>query len=104
MSVFGGYTKVRPYAVISLDCSAALTDSAQGAVTVLGESVSTWLANSITIILLGGNTVSFRLDDSSGGLITASDGLTVAGIPFSEIYWTVTAGAGTAQIIIAWID
>ncbi len=104
MSVFGGYTKVKPYAVISLDCSAALADSAQGAVTITGVSTTNWVANTITIISLNGNTVSFKLDSSSNGSITASDGLTVNRISFSEIYWTVSAGAGTAQILIAWVD
>jgi len=104
MTVFGGYTKVRPYATISLDCSAAATDSAQGAVTILGTSTTNWIANTITFISLAGNTVTFKLDDSDAGSITASDGLTVTGIPFSEIYWTITAGAGNAEVILAWVD
>ena len=103
MTVFGGTTKVQPYAVISLDCSASITDSAQGAIILNGVSTTSWMANSITIVSLGGNTVSFRLGSTSNGLITASDGLSLNGIPFDEIYWTVVAGSGTAEIVIAWV-
>jgi len=104
MTVFEGFTKVQPYAVIDLDVTVARTDTAQGPITLLGESVSDWMANTITLFSLGGDTVNFRLDDATAGSIPASDGMKVEGIPFTEIYWT-TAGLGaTAYILIAWVD
>ena len=98
-------TKIQPYAVISLDLSTARSDLAQGAVTLRGSSVSTWKANTITILTLGGGSLSFRLDKSTNDEIDASDGLKVEGSIFREIYWTNTAQAGiTAKIYLAWVD
>ncbi len=98
-------TKVQPNATISLALDAARSDGAQGALTILGEAVANWKANSITFISLGGGALQFRLNDDDAGLITASDGLKVEGIPFTEIYWTHAAQAGiTAEIFVAWVD
>jgi len=104
MSIFGGPTKVKPYAIITMDASVERDDTAQGAIEILGETVEEWVANTLTILDLAGNTLTFKLDDPLAGDIPASDGLKVEGIPFSEIYWTNTAGAGDMIILIAWVD
>ncbi len=104
MAVFSGATKVQPYAIITLNAATVRADTAQGAITLLGESVSGWKANSITILDLGGNTLSFKLDDDVAGEIPASDGLKIEGIPFTEIYWTNAAGAGNMKIFITWVE
>lgn len=98
-------TKIQPYAVISLDLSTARDTLAQGAITLRGVSVGTWIANTITILTLGGGSLSFRLDKSSNDEIDASDGLKVEGNIFREIYWYNTAQAGkTAEVYLAWVD
>jgi hypothetical protein len=104
MAVFGGPTKVKPYAIITLDASVARSATAQGAITILGETVEEWIANTITVLDLAGNTLTFNLDDPLAGDIPASDGLKEEGIPFSEIYWTNAGGAGDIIIQIAWVD
>jgi uncharacterized membrane protein len=104
-SEVGFLTALKPYAIISLDLTSARADGAQGAVTVLGAPVSNWKANTITILDLGGGTLDFKLDDSTAGLVPAQDGLTISGVPFTEIYWTNAAQVGvTVTIFVAWID
>ena len=84
------------YDVISLDLGTTRTDLAQG----LTKKI-----NSITILDLGGGTLSFKLNASSNDSITASDGLKIDGIPVTEIYWTNVLQAGvTAIIFIVWVD
>jgi len=104
MAVFSGATKVQPYTVIELDASVVRADTAQGAITLLGETVSTWKANSITVLDLGGNTLTFRLDSDVASSIPASDGLKIEGVSFTEVYWTNGAGAGTIYIFITWVE
>ena len=98
-------SKIRPYAVISLDLATARTDLAQGAITLRGASVSPWVANTITILSLGGGSLSFKLNDSDNDSIDASDGLKVEGCVFTGIYWTNTAQPGlTATVFVAGVD
>jgi len=98
-------TKVRPYTQITLDLTNPRANAAQGTVAILGNAVDAWKANTITFLSLGGGTLSFRLNNSAAGLITASDGLRVEGEVFSEIYWTHSAQVGkAAEIHIAWVD
>ncbi len=98
-------TKIQPYAVISLDLGTARTLLAQGAVTLRGVSVGTWRANTITVLTLGGGTLSFRLDKNTNDSIDASDAFKVEGITLRDIFWTNTAQVGkTAKILIAWVD
>lgn len=84
------------YNVISLALDNARTDVAQGLTTKL---------NTLTILTLGGGTLSARLNSASNDLITLSNGLKIEGIPITEIYWTNTAQPGvTAKVFVAWID
>jgi len=95
-------TKIQPYAVITL-AAGALADSAQGAITLRGESVATWRANSITVLALAGGTLSFRLDKDNNDSIVASAGLKVEGSIFRDIFWT-KAALTDAKIFVAWVD
>ena len=95
-------TKIQPYAVITLAVG-ALADSAQGAITLRGESVATWRANSITVMALAGGTLSFKLDKDTNDSIDASAALKVEGSIFRDIFWTKEA-ATTATIFLAWVD
>lgn len=98
-------TKILPYAVITLDLSTARTNLAQGAITLRAVSVGTWKANTITILTLGGGSLSFRLDKNTNDSIDASDNLKVEGVTLRDIFWTNTAQAGkTAKIFLAWVD
>ena len=98
-------TKIRPYAIISLDLTGARTNGAEGAITLRGDAVSPWVANTITILDLDGGSLDFRLGDVQNDAVTAEDGLKVEGGPFREIYWTNSAQAGkTAKIFVAWVD
>ncbi len=88
----------RQYApnVISLLLTTARAAEAEGLTSKI---------NTLTILTLGGGTLSFRLNSATADLIPASDGLKIEGIPITEIYWTHTAQAGiTAEIFTAWID
>jgi len=97
-------TKIQPYAVISLDLTTARTDLAQGAITLRGEDVSPWKANTLTVLDLGGGDLSFKLGDSDNDSIPGSDGLKIEGGPFREIYWTNTVVGTTAKVYMAWVD
>lgn len=84
------------YDVISLDLTSARSDSAQG----LTKKI-----NSITVISLGGGTLSAKLNSSSNKSITLADNMKIEGIPITDILWTNAAQAGvTASIFIVWID
>lgn len=97
-------TKIQPYAVISLDLGTARSNLAQGAITLRGISVGSWIANTMTVLTLGGGSLSFRLDKSDNDEIDASDGLKLEGNVFWEIYWTNTAQVGkTAEIYLSWV-
>lgn len=98
-------TKIRPYAVISLALDGARADSAQGAITLEGVSKATWKINTLTVITLGGGTLSVKLNSSSGDSITLSDAFKIEGSIIDELYWTNAAQAGkTAEIYAAWVD
>ena len=98
-------TKIQPYAIISLDLSSARTNGAEGAITLRGDVVSPWKANTITVLDLDGGSLDYRLGDAQNDAVTAEEGLKVEGGPFREIYWTNAAQAGkTAKIIVAWVD
>lgn len=97
-------TKIQPYSIIDLTVAmGALADSAQGAITLRGASVSIWKANSITVLALAGGTLSFKLDKNTNDSISASSGLKVEGSIFGDIFWTKEA-ATTATIFVAWVD
>ena len=103
MMSFG--TKIRPYAIISLLLTGARSDSAQGAITLEGVSKATWKINTLTVITLGGGSLSVKLNRSSGDSITLSDGFKIEGVQIAELYWTNAAQAGlTAKILAAWVD
>ncbi|MDP2217215.1 MAG: hypothetical protein Q8J68_08020 [Methanolobus sp.] len=98
-------TKIRPYAVLSLSLAGARADSAQGVITLVGVSKATWKINTLTVITLGGGTLSVKLNSSSGDSITLSDGFKIEGILIDELYWTNSAQVGkTAEIFAAWAD
>lgn len=98
-------TKIQPYAVISLNLGTARNEVSQGSITIRGTAISTWIANSITFLTLGGGSLSFKLDQSTNDSIDASDGLKVDGVMFRDIIWTNTAQAGkTAKIFVAQVD
>lgn len=82
--------------VISLDLTTARSDLAEG----LTKKI-----NSLTVLSLGGGTLSVKLNSNSGDSISLSDGHKIDGIPLTELYWTNTAQAGlTATIFIVWVD
>lgn len=84
------------YDVISLLLTGARSDKAQG----LTKKI-----NTLTIITLGGSSLSVKLNASTNNSITLSDGFKIEGIPISELYWTHIAQAGlTAKVFVAWID
>lgn len=98
-------SKIRPYAVITLDLGSARTDAAQGSITLRGVALGTWRVNTLTILTLGGGTLSARLNDTSNDLIPISNGQKIEGIPITEIYWTNEAQADlTAKVFAAWVD
>lgn len=98
-------TKIQPYAAISLDLGDARSDLAEGSISLRGEDVSPWVANTITVMDLDGGELSFKLGDTDNDSIDGSDGFKVEGNPFREIYWTNTAQAGlTAKVYVAWVD
>jgi hypothetical protein len=97
--------KVLPNSIISISLEDVRVNEAQGALTICGEAVADWIANSITVISLDGGSLSVRLDDTLSGRIELSDGMTIAGEVFTELYWTNTGQEGlTAQIHVAWVD
>ena len=97
--------KIQPYAVISLDLGDARDDLAEGSITLRGSAVSSWKANTITVLDLDGGSLSFKLNDSDNDSIDGSDGLKIEGNILREIYWTNTAQAGkTATVYLAWVD
>lgn len=97
-------TRVTPYAIISLALDDARDSAAQNDLTVEGETISDWVANTITILTLDGGSLDFALSQL-GADIPASDGLKVEGVRFSNIYWTHGAQPGlTAVIFVAWVD
>ncbi len=97
-------TKIQPYYIKDITAAmGALADSAQGVITLRGESVATWKANTITVLALAGGTMSFKLDKDTNGSIDASAGLKVEGSIFGDIFWTKEA-ATTATVFIAWVD
>ena len=97
--------KIQPYAIIELDLSDARTDLAEGSISLKGEVVSPWKANTITVLDLDGGSLSFKLNNSDNDSIDGSDGLKVEGNIFREIYWTNTAQVGlTAKIYLSWVD
>lgn len=98
-------TKIKPYAVITLDLGTVRTDLAQGTITLRGVSISSWMVNTITVLTLGGGSLSFRKNTNTNDLIPGSDGLKVEGNPVTELFWTNAVQAGkTAQVYIAWVD
>jgi len=97
-------TKIQPYSIIDITAAmGALADSAQGAITLRGESVATWKANSITVLALAGGTLSFKLNKNTNDEVDASAGLKVEGSIFGDIFWTKEA-LTTATIFVAWVD
>lgn len=96
--------RVTPYTIISLALDNARNGAAQNDLTVEGETVSDWTANTITVLTLGAGSLSFALSQLGDDII-ASDGLKVEGVRFSNIYWTNTSQPGkTAVIFLAWVD
>lgn len=95
-------TKIQPYAVITLGAG-ALSNIAQGPITLRGESVSPWKANTLTVLALAGGTLSFKVDKNNNDSIDASAGLKVEGSIFRDIFWTKET-ATTATIILSWVD
>lgn len=84
------------YTVISLLLTNARSDSAQG----LTKKI-----NSLTVLSLGGGTLSVKLNSSSNDSITLADNMKIEGLPITELYWTNAAQVGvTATIFIIWID
>lgn len=84
------------YSVISLDLGSARSDTAQGLTSKI---------NTLTVISLGGGSLSVKLNSSSNDSITLSDGQNIVGFPISELYWTNAAQVGiTATIFGVWID
>jgi len=102
----GGLTKVQPYAIISLDLTTARTDTAEGAITIDGVATENWIANTLTVISLGGGSLSLKLNSSDAGSMSGiADGFKVEGIPFTEIFWTNIAQAGlTAIVMIGYVE
>lgn len=99
------YTKVQPYVVLTLDLSTARTDEAVGSIAIKGNTVPTWICNTLTVLTLGGGSLSFKLNSSNNDGIDASDGLKIEGTTFYELYLTNSAQAGvTAKIFMAYID
>jgi len=97
-------TKAKPYVLLELDLSTARTAGEQGALTIEGESVDDWIANTITILDDDGGVFSFALSED-GGAITGVSNLKIEGVIFTDILWTNVAQAGiTPKIFIAWVD
>lgn len=100
----GFLAKVVPYSVIPLSLETVRVDEAQGAVTVGGVQKIDWIANTLTVLDLGGATLSVRLDRKYNDLIPLSHGMTIAGAVFTELYWTNIGQAGAAaKIFVAWV-
>jgi len=98
-------TKIRPYVVLTIDLGTARSDKALGSITLRGQSIPSWLCNTLTVLSLGGGSLSFKLNDSNNDSIDASDGMSITGKPFSELYLTNAAQAGvTAKIYMDWTD
>jgi len=96
--------RVTPYTVISLDLGTARVASAHNDLIVEGETISDWIANTLTVLTLDGGTLDLALSQN-GDDILASDGFKSEGIRFSNIYWTNIVQAGkTAKIFVAWVD
>ena len=97
-------TKIQPNYIKTLSATPGdVTDEPQGAITLRGESVGTWKANTITVLALAGGTLSFKLDKDTNDSIDASSGLKIEGSIFRDIFWTKEA-ATTATIFLAWVD
>ena len=98
-------TKIQPYSIITLDLTGARTDLAQGSITLRGVIKSSWIANTLTVLTLGGGTLALKLDQSTSDSIDLSEGLKIEGNTFREIYWTnVAQAAVTAKLYVAWVD
>lgn len=98
-------TKIKPYSVITLDLSTARTNLAQGIIALRGVNIASWMINTITVISLGGGSLSVKKNTNTNDSITLSDGFKEEGNPITELYWTNSAQAGkTATIYIAWVD
>ena len=98
-------TKIIPYSIITLDLGSARANLANGAITLRGDSIGTWKANTITVLTLGGGTLSLRLDKVTNDLIPCSDGMKIDVGTFSDIFLTNAAQIGkTAKLLVAWID
>lgn len=98
-------TKIIPYSLITLDLGSARANLANGAITLRGASVGTWKANTITVLTLGGGSLSIRLDDVTNDLIPCSDGMKIEVGQFREIYFTNASQVGkTAKLLISFVD
>lgn len=102
----GFLAKVVPYSVVTLDLEAVRVDEAQGPLMIGGEQKTDWIANTLTVIDLDESaTLSVRLDRIQNDEIPLSQGLTIAGVAVTELYWTNVGQAGvTAKIFVAWVD
>jgi hypothetical protein len=101
----GFLAKVVPYSVVTLSLEAVRVNEAQGPLTIGGVQKADWIANTLTVLELDGATLSVRLDRTQNDEIPLSQGLTIAGVAITELYWTNVGQAGkTAKIFVAWVD
>jgi hypothetical protein len=102
-------SKVQPYAVITLDLNVARSVTPIGSITTnTGVLLDTWIANQLLINTIStGGAFSVGVQDGTlaGGMITATAGLKISGVPFDDIFFTNTSQPGlTSQIVVAYID
>ena len=109
------YTAVMPYAVVTIDLTNARsgTPVAIGNVTLPDGTVLTnWAANTLVVTSLPSTAVaqvgvgdSFTIPSAVGGCFTASAGMRIEAVPFTQIYVLNTAQSGVKlEAVLAWVD